>query len=370
MADRYETVWPLQAHTKAKHEILKRYLNGWYPVLSKYNGRIIFLDGFAGPGIYKGGEPGSPTVAINTLLDHNYELERNNCEFLLVFNEQEDKRYEVLKEIVNELKKENWPSHVKVEVLKKNFQDMAQELVSTLAEQKAKLAPTLAFLDPFGYKDTPIELICQLLSFDKCELLIYFDYNSVNRFGTAGNVDHLMEPLFGTDEFKNAPPAGNPGRGPFFVDLYERQLRDLCNFKYVQRFEMINEDGRTPYYLFYCTRNIKGLEIMKDAMWAVDPTGSYQFSDKLSGQSILFQDNPDTQPLRRALLAQFAGQTVPVSTLEEFTLVRTPYKKTHLKRQTLAGMQRDGVITSPNQRKRNTFPEGTLIEFPPSPEQL
>lgn len=63
------TQWPLDPHTAAKHEILRRYLNAWFPILGTYNGRVVFLDGFAGPGIYSQGEPGSPIVALRTLLE-------------------------------------------------------------------------------------------------------------------------------------------------------------------------------------------------------------------------------------------------------------------------------------------------------------
>jgi hypothetical protein len=45
--------WPLDPHTLAKHEILRRYLYAWFPIMSCYNGRLVFLDGFAGPGAYE-----------------------------------------------------------------------------------------------------------------------------------------------------------------------------------------------------------------------------------------------------------------------------------------------------------------------------
>ena len=60
------TVWELEDHTAAKHEILRRYLAAWFPILSSsgYNRRGLFIDGFAGPGIYSKGELGSPIIAL------------------------------------------------------------------------------------------------------------------------------------------------------------------------------------------------------------------------------------------------------------------------------------------------------------------
>ena len=70
MAEINTTVWKIEEHTKAKHEILKRYLGAWFPILSTYSDRIIYLDGFAGPGVYEGGEDGSPVIALQTAVNH------------------------------------------------------------------------------------------------------------------------------------------------------------------------------------------------------------------------------------------------------------------------------------------------------------
>ncbi|MEQ4206291.1 three-Cys-motif partner protein TcmP [Actinopolymorpha sp. B9G3] len=350
-------------HTRAKHDLLVRYLGGWFPVLSKYRGRILFFDGFAGPDIYENGDPGSPTKALNTLLEHRFKM--SDCEFVFVFNEQDPDRFESLRErhkaltdSVGEL-----PKNVTVHFLNENFVDVAEGILEQLERNGKQLAPTFAFLDPFGYKDIPIKLIQRFLAFERCELFIYFDFNSTMRFATAGNVDKRFEELFGTDEFKNAPPSGDPQRGPFLRDLYERQLKEVCQFPYVQSFEMVRPDNKVGHYLYFCTRNIKGLEVMKEAMWKVAPGGDFRFSDVLAGQPILFEENPDTSPLQANLLSHFAGRLVNIKEVQDYTLVYTPFALSHLKARTLAPMQREGMISSPNQQKKNTFPDGTLIQF-------
>ena len=64
LADIKDAVWPIEPHTKAKHQILEEYLKAWYPILSSWQGRVLYLDGFAGPGTYSGGEDGSPRLHI------------------------------------------------------------------------------------------------------------------------------------------------------------------------------------------------------------------------------------------------------------------------------------------------------------------
>ncbi len=53
-------IWEMDPHTEAKHEILKKYLQAWLPIIGRYNGRVVYLDGFAGPGEYMGGKDNLP----------------------------------------------------------------------------------------------------------------------------------------------------------------------------------------------------------------------------------------------------------------------------------------------------------------------
>lgn len=358
------TVWSLDPHTRAKHDLLRGYLAAWFPTLGSWQGRVVFLDGFAGPGVYAAGEPGSPAIALNTLLDHSYFRQMPTTEFVFVFNEVDVKRHESLRQVVSgiESARQPWPSNVKVEVSHEGFQTLARNILDGLGPNK--MAPTFAFLDPFGYKDVPMSLIAELAKYAQSELFLYFDFNSANRFGTAGVVDEHFEALFGTDEFKSAPPAQDPRRKVFIRDLYKRQLEQVAGFEFVRYFEMVNARGLTGHYLFFCTRHKTGLSKMKEVMWKVDPMGGSRFTDMLAGLEVLFTPEVDTAPLASALRKQFAGKTVSIEAIEDFVIVRTPYALSHLRRRTLKPMQDLRQIGSPNQKRRNTYPAGTLITFP------
>jgi len=63
-------IWKKDPHTEAKHLILDGYLKAWFPILGSSNKKIIYLDGFAGPGEYDDGEDGSPIIAQKIAKDH------------------------------------------------------------------------------------------------------------------------------------------------------------------------------------------------------------------------------------------------------------------------------------------------------------
>jgi three-Cys-motif partner protein len=277
------TVWSLTPHTRAKHDLLSRYLGGWFPILSRYNGRVVFLDGFAGPGVYSRGEPGSPVVALETLLTHSYWPNMRGREFVFLFNEADRDRFTRLQQVVNYLqaKYQPWPANVKLQLGNSTFEDTANEMLAYLDQQRVQLAPTFAFVDPFGVSGMPMNLLSRLLSFDRCELFVYFNFDTVNRFATAGNIDKRLNELFGTDIYQQVRDLAGPVRKKYLHDLYQHQLTTVCGFPFVKSFEMINEMGHTGYYLFFGTRNITGLKVMKEAMWKVDPGGGQLFSARI-----------------------------------------------------------------------------------------
>lgn len=363
--DSLPTIWPRPAHTKAKHDILVKYLQAWFGIMgnSQYDKKVGVLDGFAGPGVYENGEPGSPVLVLEALLDHVLFSRWSDTKFVFLFNEQDPDRYASLESVVESLsgRWKPWPANVHVGAKNRAFSELAKEL---LPEENKRLVPLFAFIDPFGYKDAPIDLIAQLLAYDKAELFIYFDFNSVTRFaGKGAGVDHRFEALFGCNDFYNAPASG-PERKQFLHDLYERQLKTVCSMAHVRSFEMVNEKGRVGNYLFFCTRNLQAFDRMKAAMWKLAPAGDYRFEDRLADQAVLFREDLDTRPLQDELANHFAGKTANISEIVDYVIAETPYYSGQVKLKTLKPMQSAGRISSPNQRRSGQFPDGTMITFP------
>lgn len=365
-SDSLPIVWERPPHTKAKHDILTRYLGAWFGIFgfSKFHQRVNVLDGFAGPGRYDDNEPGSPVLTLKTLLDHRSFANFADTKFNFIFNEWNGERFASLQGVLAEAmaKRTPWPTTVQVIERNQNFQELARELLDSIPAGQ-RLAPTFAFIDPFGYRDVPMALIRDLVSHPSCELFIYFDFNSVNRFANAGNVDPHFTALFGCDDYKDAPPADH-GRAQFIHNLYERQLRKECNFAHVCSFAMVNKGGHVGSYLFFCTRDDQAYDKMKQAMWALAPGGDYRFDDRLAGQEVLFEDEANTGPLQDELAQHFAGQTVPIQDVIDYVVTKTPFHSGQLKVRTLKPMQKAGRISSPNQKRTGTFPDGTLIAFP------
>jgi three-Cys-motif partner protein len=193
--------WGYPPHTKAKHDMLATYLDGWYPILSRWNGRILFLDGFAGRGRYTNNAEGSPLLALRRLLDHAAFPTMAHREFIFLFIEADEENAESLRqEIASFMQSRSpWPTNIKVDIKNMEFDKYATEVIDYLKEQKSSLAPTFAFVDPFGYSGLPMELLADLLAYDKTEVFVNFMVNYVNRFITRERQEAVMKDLFGLD---------------------------------------------------------------------------------------------------------------------------------------------------------------------------
>lgn len=362
MAKDLGTVWELEPHTAAKHEILRRYLDAWIPILSSAHNRVVYLDGFAGPGVYAGGEDGSPIIALKAALGH---AARIRGEIVFLFIELDLERKRSLEQSIAAL---NLPPNFRVTVHLGKCDETINALLDGLDQAGGSLAPTFAFLDPFGFSHTPFALVKRLMRHQRCEVLITFMYEEINRFLTQEQMPEHFDRLFGCPAWKQArdlPSAGQ--RKGFLRDLYRTQLEHEAGATFVRSFEMLNRDNRPDYFLFFGTKSIAGLKKMKEAMWKVDETGTFQFSDATDpGQSVLFEAGPDATDLRRRLLAKFRGVEVGIEELEEFVLVQTPYRETHLRKTVLIPMEKAAppelqVVSAPTNRKRTHFPPGTRV---------
>ena len=363
-----KTTWKIEAHTQYKHELLSSYLKAWFPILTirGHNKRIIFLDGFAGPGIYEGGESGSPIIALKTLVEREDFSKLRQTKFIFIFIEKNDKRFASLKDEIKKLW-EKQPNNVIIKPLNSSLKKTATEIIYELNKQENQLAPTFAFMDPFGWSDLSMELIKEIVAASKREVLISFMYNKVNRFVTDERpaIARTFAELFGVDgdELKKARGLTPPERKMYLLHLYENQLKEKCGFKFTCHFELYNiKKNHTEYFLIFGTHHKKGFKVMKDVMWKIDPEKGELSPESTKEQPALFKLEPDYMDLRRMLLERFSNAKASKEKLEDFTIEETPYIEKHLTT-VLKQLECEKKIECSNRRRRKTYPAGTQIRF-------
>lgn len=118
-----------------KHGILRRYLAVFAAKLgstSKGN-KVVYLDAYAGPGVYDDGKPGSPALATATA-----EQLSKNRSLVGIYVEKKPDNLEKLREFLDATDHEH-------HVLEGDIREKLDEALEIIGQ-----APLLAFFDPFG----------------------------------------------------------------------------------------------------------------------------------------------------------------------------------------------------------------------------
>ena len=363
-----DTIWPLEPHTAAKHSILRRYLQAYYPKLASTRGRIDFVDGFAGPGVYSGGEPGSPIIALDALAEHRHLPNMGHCTFAYLFIEEDPDRFEMLQGILGG---REHPSNVEIKVCCGTFEEHIGEAFDGLEALKdlglLPSRPSFVMVDPFGVKGLPLELLGRLARFPKTELLVSLMYEPINRFLEHPTFESHLDGLFGKREWRDAAGLEADARKAFLSQLYADQLRKI-GMRYVRLFEMRDGGNRTGYFLAFATHSKEGLRAMKEAMWKVDEAGGLRFSDFTAPsleQGTLFSAQPDYGQLRALVMARFFGQhDVPMGEIDDFVLIDTAFRETH-GRTVLKDAESEEAIAvgRPPGKRKSYWNVGTTVTF-------
>jgi len=362
MAKPMQSLWEIEPHTKAKHEILERYLDAWFPILATYNQRIVYIDGFCGPGRYKGGEDGSPIIAIKKALNHFGRLQNREISFIFI-----DERKDRIDHLKSEIAAMNIPPNFFIHTEVSEFEKTVGQILIDLKSKNLNLAPTFAFVDPFGFKGIPFSLIKELLSNPKTEVFINIMADFINRFvehPDANTRQHIID-LFGTNQALQIIADGG-NRLETLRQLYQTQLETCA--KYVRYFEMQDEQGRLIYYLFFASKHPLGFVKMKEAFWKVDPESGFHFSDKTNPSQLILLSTDPSRDLIKIIEQKFSRQQAKVSQIRQFVEEETIYISKHMK-QALNIMEAEGKLSvehlkSDGTKRTRGFPDTVIVNFP------
>jgi hypothetical protein len=194
----------------------------------------------------------------------------------------------------------------------------------------------------------------------------------MNRWITDAHKAEAFTRAYGGDEWMQCRELPERQRRERLLLLYKNALRDRVGAKYVTSFLMFDRKNVPIYWLLFCTNNLRGLEEMKKAMWHVDKTGEFRFSDRDNpGRLDLLGLAFDDEWLASELCNRLIGRTMTAEAVKEFVLAETPC---YLFKRPLKSLEMPGalaLVQAPVGRKPGTFPDQQLsrisVRFAASP---
>jgi three-Cys-motif partner protein len=365
--------WKHEEHTGAKHEILRAFFVKWVSIHSGYftqtgGGLVRIYDGFAGPGVYEDGEPGSPRILLEELLENpNLRARWNVVRYEFSFVEQDPRRARMLDGILSGIERARraaglWTEQITWSVTCGRYEEHVPRPV---ADRNSAL---FLFLDPFGYSHAPLTLTTRLVQQPKSDTLIFLPLSFVHRFADREGQDEALDRFFGTSAWRDVPKG--PGRPGALLELFQRQLRE-AGLTYALPFRLKPPDGRNEYWIVGASGHPRGFASIKEGYWAVDPVNGFGFAASKpldADQGRLFgalpAPGPDTAPLLIELQAQFGRNWFTVE--DAITLTeRSRFLDSHLKERTLAPAEKAGVLEVDRSGGGRRFKQGkaTRLRF-------
>jgi three-Cys-motif partner protein len=369
VSDNLPPIWEAKAHTIAKHQILEAYLNAWMPILANLlqrsnipNKRLLVVDGFAGPGSYIGGQDGSPILALKLVLNHSHQFD---VPVRFLFIEEDKMRYNMLCKEIAKYEKQlaespRIESHLEIygscEIDLNNY-------IDKLSKSGENLGPAFFFLDQSGFTDVSMNLVRKIMSQSMCEVFSYLNWDHMNRFLQDKTKWNSITKTFGGEEWKGVFEIEQKNRAGFILEKYKCAIKKKANSKYVWDFAMCDENDMLLYWLFFCTNNLRGLEVMKTAMWKVDQTGSFRFSDKNNSSQLSLFKNYNENLCADDLSLNLKGKTRTLYEIKEFVLSETP---AYLYKPSLKLLEKKGLLkisNVPTQRRQGTYSDDLLYQM-------
>jgi hypothetical protein len=135
---------------------------------------------------------------------------------------------------------------------------------------------------------------------------------------------------------------------------------------------MYDQQNQPLYWLLFCTDNLRGLEEMKKAMWHVDRTGGFKFSDRDNPDQLQLLDVGFSQSwLADELREKLGGRHLNVQEIKEYVLTETPcYLFKSALQELETGRRVVSISQAPIGRRPGTYPDDKLgeivVQFPKS----
>jgi three-Cys-motif partner protein len=338
--------WPRPPHTAAKHDIYRRYLLRWFPILlggQNAYASATYAEGFAGPGVYKGREPGSPIIAMQALIDKVSDAPIVR----FIFIDDDPRCIASLKAQFKEYFPER-PRRQATTQLNIIEGTCIDKLERSLDDAQAWGQPILAVLDSWGNAPISFKLLERIAQNSSSEVIVTFEPQHFMRFVSQLGQD--ADEVFGGDETWREIErlSSGPAKRQHLLTSYRRTLQ-TAGLKYLLDFELIDKRGNSMYLVF-ATNHPRGVEKMKDSLWEVDPVFGVGFRDpRDEQQETLFElTDPHLAPLTRLLhkrIDDASSAGVRVSELREFALYETVFRPQHVIK-ALEPLRRTGEIQS------------------------
>lgn len=350
--------------TEIKASIVSKYFGAWQNVIGGRANRIVYADLFAGPGRFKDGTESTPLLVLKRAIN----TPRLSNKLVAVFCDVNAPTCRQLQHEIDAL-----PGIERLQtrpVVQCRSADVSTwEVIEELAGRKA---PTLVFLDPWGYAGLTMDLIGRSIAGWGCECIFFFNYSVVSRHLANPTIEPgELDRLFGGKHAAAVRAATEGLSGESRRNQVLEALRLAIRSQgggYVRDFNFLNR-----HFIIHVTKHVSGHEIMKRVMagYGRDVYGVpiYRYLRHTPQAQEGLWSRTGVPELADDLALHYSGERITFGELFARHHPGTPYIPPNY-RHTLLSMERQKRVSlewpTTKKRRPDTLPDGVTITFPRS----
>lgn len=252
--------------TLVKHFILQKYLERFAYIVGSRWDVLLYVDCFSGPWNARSEnfEDSSFAIALKELRNARAALAKRNRNVQLrcFFLEKNRSAYIKLKEFADGV------TDAVIETRNASLEESIPEIMEFVRRGGTQAFPFI-FIDPTGWTGFEMETISPLLRQNPGEVLINFMTGHIRRFldSPLEETQDSFKRLFGSGTFRaKVQGLAQLEREDAAVEEYTRNAKSVGGFPFGCTAKILHpEIDRTHFNLIYLTRNLKGIEVFKDA---------------------------------------------------------------------------------------------------------
>lgn len=269
----------LKLHSQAKIEFYVKYLKRYLRILysAESVNRINIYDVFCGMGIYDDGGKGSPVVAFDAIKDLalNERFKKNSTQVTLIVNDKVARNIERVKNYIDS----NNHNFCEVKYHTLDIDDMFPIVLSDVSKSTSDTR-NIIFIDPYGYKNIRKEILDQLMTNLKTEIILFLPISHMYRFTQIAIQDEentRYEPL--RNFINSFDPDHKIINERFSVMEYIQFITEALKYnKYYTTSYYIERTTNCLFALFFISSHILGFNKILEVKWELDEDSGRGFS--------------------------------------------------------------------------------------------
>jgi three-Cys-motif partner protein len=253
--------------SRAKHEILRRYLSRFAHIIGTWKSAITYVDCFSGPWKEQKQDLSDTSFAIaidelRKARDTLKEQRGRNLKLRCFFLEKDETAYAKLKAYAEK------NSDLEIKTANARVEEVISEILRFVDDGGADSFPFF-LIDPTGWTGFELDVITPLLQRTPGEVLVNFMTSHIRRFINWDEPENQVsfDRTFGRflPNREEIMAVSGEDLDDVLVAAYSRLLKEVGQFAYVCNSIVLDpEKDSTHFNLIYATRHLKGLKAFKD----------------------------------------------------------------------------------------------------------